>query len=434
MALTALKGVKTKKKQPRAASRIKRGAKLTEPSWDGWEEWDGQTFHRAKDAARAWYYENFKPQDLYPSIWAWMKEQDYSKEDIKNAKSAPAYVLSVTAAIVAKMLLRGMPDYNEKHAQYWESLPGTMGELAPTTQFLKKRIDDAIKEGSGVVEEKKEEEKEKKNVYVPSIQERIFEQAKKASEKIDDWLEDHYKTDVKFDPKGFDVKKHFNEYKVTQAHARKIKDFYQDELAEYRDVLNIPTAGQLKKMDEKNADLWEQLKEGYSNITKAEVKQIVTALETVMDACDFVIEQSKANRKARKPKPKSADKLVAKLKYKKQEDKFNIVSVNPVDIIGANEVWVFNCKTRKLGKYVAKNIDPLGAGREGSGLSVKGTTITQFNEAESIQKTLRKPEEQLKEFKGAGKVKLRKFLEDIKTTDTKLNGRVNPDTIVLRIN
>lgn len=434
MALTALRGVKTKKKQPRATSRIKRGAKLTEPSWEGWEELTGEQFHRAKDAARAWYYENFKPQDLYPSVWVWMKEQDYSKEDIKNAKSAPAHTLSITAAIVAKMLLRGMPAYNEKHAQYWESLPGTMGELAPTTQFLKKRIEAAIKEGSNVVEEKMEEEKEKKNVYVPSIQERITEQAKKAAEKIDAWLEDHYKTDVKFNPKGFDVKKHFNEYKVTQAHARKIKDFYEAELAEYRDVLNIPTAGQLQKMDEKESDLWEQLKEGYSNITKAEVKQIIAALETIMDACDFVIEQSKVNRKTRKPKPKSADKLVAKLKYKKQDDKYNIVSVNPTDIIGANEVWVFNCKTRKLGKYVAKNIDPLGAGREGSGLSVKGTTITQYNEDESVQKTLRKPEDQLKEFKGAGKVKLRKFLEEIKTTDTKLNGRINPDTILLRLN
>jgi hypothetical protein len=90
-------------------------------------------------------------------------------------------------------------------------------------------------------------------------------------------------------------------------------------------------------------------------------------------------------------------------------------------------------KTRKLGKYVAKNIDPKGMGREGSGLSVKGTTITQFDEALSIQKTLRKPQDQLKEFKGAGKVKLRKFLDEINTTDTKLNGRCNPDTILLKI-
>ena len=52
---------------------------------------------------------------------------------------------------------------------------------------------------------------------------------------------------------------------------------------------------------------------------------------------------------------------------------------------------------------------------------------------ESIQKTLRKPTEQLKEFKDAGKVKLRKYMDDIKTTDTKLNGRCNPDTVLLKV-
>ena len=52
---------------------------------------------------------------------------------------------------------------------------------------------------------------------------------------------------------------------------------------------------------------------------------------------------------------------------------------------------------------------------------------------QNIQKTLRKPTEQLKEFKDAGKVKLRKYMEDIKTTDTKLNGRCNPDTVLLKV-
>ena len=196
----------------------------------------------------------------------------------------------------------------------------------------------------------------------------------------------------------------------------------------------MPTASQLKNMSEREADQWEQLKEGYSHITKTEINKLMIALESIIDACNLIIESSKANRKPRKAKPKSADKLVAKLKFKKIDEKYNIVSVNPTDIIGANEVWVFNCKTRKLGKYIAAVIDPLGTRREGSGLTVKGTTITRFNEEQSIQKTLRKPEEQLKEFKGAGKVKLRTFMEEIKTTDTKLNGRINPDTVLLRIN
>jgi len=51
----------------------------------------------------------------------------------------------------------------------------------------------------------------------------------------------------------------------------------------------------------------------------------------------------------------------------------------------------------------------------------------------SVQKTVRKPEEKLKEFKAAGKVQLRKFLDDINATDTKMNGRINEETILLKV-
>ena len=48
-------------------------------------------------------------------------------------------------------------------------------------------------------------------------------------------------------------------------------------------------------------------------------------------------------------------------------------------------------------------------------------------------KTLRKPDEKLKEFAKATKVQLRKFIEDIKATETKLNGRINAETVLLRV-
>jgi hypothetical protein len=102
-----------------------------------------------------------------------------------------------------------------------------------------------------------------------------------------------------------------------------------------------------------------------------------------------------------------------------------LVSINPEDIIGAKELWIYNVKTRKLGKYLAAEYQELG---------VKGTSITGFDANTSVQKTLRKPEDQLKEFKAAGKVALRKFLEDIKAVDIKLNGRINEDTVLLKIN
>ena len=206
---------------------------------------------------------------------------------------------------------------------------------------------------------------------------------------------------------------------------------YEPELKEIKEVLNPP---KLKKdATEKEKDFAAQLQEAYEFTTKKELKNMLTALERLYGACQVVIDSSKATRKPRKRKVYSADKLVSKLKFKTTDDKYQLASINPEDIIKCNELWVFNCKTRKIGKYVADIQDPLGQQREGSGLSVKGTTITGFNEKESIQKTLRKPEEQLKDFKNSGKVKLRSFLDDIKAVDIKLNGRINNDIILLKV-
>jgi hypothetical protein len=424
---------KTKKKAPRAAPRLKRGGKLAEPKWDDLEKMTGAKIHAYRRFVHSWYYENFKPAELYSFVAEWMLKEEYSKEDIKAAKAAPNSALSITAAIVARMDMMGAPRLSKPEADHWLSLPGTMGELKCSIDFLKESVEKYIEAGKDKVAEKEEEEKEKVNVYVPSIQERIRDQAVEQSEDIDIWLEGWIEDPNSFDPKGFDFKRHFGSKGVTQAHARKLKSFYEDTLADYDDLERMPTKGQLAKMSEHDADMWEQLKEGYAHVKKADIKKLRTAISELMVALDFIIDQAKATRKPRKAKPRSADKVIAKLKFLKVDEKYKLASINPIDVIGANELWVFNVKTRKLGKYIASSIDPKGLGREGTGLSVKGTTIIGFDEKLSVQKTLRKPDEQLKEFKGAGKVALRKFLDEINTTDTKLNGRCNLDTVLLKV-
>ena len=424
---------KTKKKAPRAAPRLKRGGKLAEPKWDDLEKMTGAKIHAHRRFVNSWYYENFKPAELYSFVAEWMIKEEYSKEEVKAVKAAPNSALSITAAIVARMDMMGAPRLAKPEADHWLSLPGTMGELKCSIDFLKESVAKYIEAGKDKVAEKEEEEKEKVNVYVPSIQERIRDQAIEQSEDIDIWLEGWIEDPNSFDPKGFNFKRHFGSKGVTQAHARKLKSFYEDTLADYDDLDRMPTKGQLAKMSEHDADMWEQLKEGYAHVKKADIKKLRTAISELMVALDFIIDQAKATRKPRKAKPRSADKIISKLKFLKVDEKYKLASINPIDVVGANELWVFNVKTRKLGRYIASSIDPKGLGREGTGLSVKGTTIIGFDEKLSVQKTLRKPDEQLKEFKGAGKVALRKFLEDINTTDTKLNGRSNLDTVLLKV-
>ena len=286
------------------------------------------------------------------------------------------------------------------------------GKDAPedSVNWMTGYFDQLYNKGLSIVEEvKAEEAKQPKNVYVPSIQERIKEASGNIIAEIDEQVDKFIEDPKSF--KKFDSVKFFRAMQVNQAHARHIRSYYEGILGEYL-MLQKPASEQD-----------EQLREGYSHLDKADIKKAVDLFQGIVGACDLITAESKATRKTRSPKPKSAEKLVAKMKYCKSDEKYKVASINPADIIGCNELWVFNTKTRKIGKYIAE---------EHQTLQVKGTTLQFFNEKESIAKTLRKPEQQLAEFNRSGKVQLRKFLPNIKGVETKLNGRFNNDTVILK--
>ena len=133
--------------------------------------------------------------------------------------------------------------------------------------------------------------------------------------------------------------------------------------------------------------------------------------------------ESIKSRKPRQRKQKSPEQLVSKLKYLDKFEELKLESVSPKDIIGALQLWVYNTKSRKLGCYNAE---------DAGGLSVKGSTILNFNESKSTHKKLRKPEVTVPQVLNGGKVYLRNALDEIKAVASPLNGRLNTDTILLR--
>ena len=64
--------------------------------------------------------------------------------------------------------------------------------------------------------------------------------------------------------------------------------------------------------------------------------------------------------------------------------------------------------------------------------TVKGSAIIAYDAATTVQKTLRKPEEQLKSVISVGKPAARKAFEVIKSTEVKWNGRGNENLIILK--
>jgi hypothetical protein len=168
----------------------------------------------------------------------------------------------------------------------------------------------------------------------------------------------------------------------------------------------------------------EQVTEGYRHLGKRDLKAFREFLQSLIEDADRYADFKKANRKVRVKKAKPAGEQVAKLKYLKEFAELSLKSVSAPSIIGAQQLWVYNTKNKKLGVYHAT-----GA----SGFSVKGTSLQGYDPALSVQRTLRKPAEVIKRVMEGGKIVLRKVLTDLTTTETQLNGRFNEDTILLRV-
>ena len=377
--------------------RSKKGRDLS-PTWVGHETWDTNQFLRQFHIAMSWYRLESSAKELKPKVIDWMGRQGCTKEDIAAFKKTKDNRCGTTMGAVAACLIKGMPavraDFNEgRDSAIW----------------LLKAINAVIEDGKDDRDDSDEVADTKPAVPMISIQERVRESSYKMTDEIEAAIEAFQNDPEAFDPKAFKVLNLLKGHQAKAAHARIIKDFYSRDLAELIEAATTKD---------------EQLKEAYSHLTKVQLKKITAFYQEVVSACDMLGQEAKVNRKPRKTKVVPKDKLVAKLKYRKTDEPLKLVSVNPADIIGAKELWTYNTKSRKLGKYVAAEFKDLG---------VKGTTITGFDEYKSVQKTLRKPAEQLKAFKDAGKVQLRKFLDDINAVDTRMNGRINEEILLLKV-
>lgn len=389
-----------------------------EPEWDNAEKWSAEKYYRERSRVGFYYNYFYTSKDGKPWILDWMKRNEYKKEEIAAVKAAPDSSLGIAYAGLAKALLRGMPAYHSGIKEYLATKPGlSENSVRDAVQIVKEQVAKLIAEGSAIRKEKKEVEEVKKNVYRPSIQELLLEKAVEMTEEIEDFINqfDYSKAALK----SFDPVTMLRKVEAKGMHANKIKGFYMGEYEEINELLNPP-----KRMNDAKKEDYEQLKEGYRHLKKPEVQALLEMYRSIIDACDMIAQESKVARVPRKKKPVSKEKLVAKFKYCESHDDTKSVSVKPIDLLGAVAAIVYNTKTRKLGVYVA--IDE-------SGFNIKGTSLIGFDEHKSVQKTLRKPAEQLTAFKRIARKSLQKEFDGIKSVETKMNGRFNDQTLILKV-
>jgi len=93
-------------------------------------------------------------------------------------------------------------------------------------------------------------------------------------------------------------------------------------------------------------------------------------------------------------------------------------------LVGASEAWLYDIIRRKLIHVMA---DPhVGT------FTVKGSSLVAFDSVTTVQKTLRKPAEQLKAIMSAGKPAARKIFNEINATEIKFSGRGNENLVILK--
>ena len=372
-----------------------------EPDWKKFQVLtDPEEQEKAFNSCDYFVHSEISTKDGVSAYRKWVKEASgWAPEEIKVILKNPDWRFSSSA----------------KYAWLWKKLGYMPERLA---KFYDKKKDELYKLGLSVVEEQQEKKKEKAPKI--SIQERMLLQIKDICGDWDDILDKSIEEE-KFKLKAFDPEKDLKVYGggiVKPAHAKMIKDQYESITEEAKENL---------------AGTCDQLKEAYSFMDKKMKKDYLAFFEKINAACDAIILTGKANRKQRKPRARSKDSIIKKLKFQLNDGALGIASISPTDVVYANELWVYNTKTRKVGVYHAQSKDPRGLGRPGAGLMIKGTTIQDFDPDLSLQKTLRKPAEQINNWTGKAKTKFAKAFDEVKTTPTKLTGRINDSTILLQV-
>lgn len=385
-------GIKIKTKAPKVRNALFADEKYTgsEPIWpEEASTWDDDLFdhHLRKSFFYYNYYYSQKDTKKYVEEWA-KKSGIFTQKELKifSQNSDRSIPMTVCSLIMAHKV--GMP-LKEKHTDF-------------IIDSIKKSISsDEVTESKTSAPKKVEKEE-----YKPNIQDRMQE---KTAELIGE-LEGMYDEIVK------NKKNSFNPYDFLTANK-----VVQTQLSKYVDVFGKRKAELELAQSKKDP----QLTEAYKHYKAQDFKRLIAWIDLLFMAIDEYRQVKQATKKARVKKAPSKEKIVSKLKYAKDNKELKIVSINPVDIIGSSELWIYNTKTRKLGKYIAEAHNTL---------TIKGTSIEGFDTVKSVSKTIRKPAEKLKEFAKAGKIQLRKFMDEIKATETKLNGRISTDIVLLKVN
>jgi len=354
-----------------------------EPTWEGASEWSEEKKQKTFSRALNFYNYYLNTDDYFPIIEEYVKSIDKSKLSI--IRKAPKCIEIVSCGKIARMMNLGMPKYHN-NVDYGVEVDNYLRKISQR-----------------VPETKKKATTQRVSVY-DIMQEKIRDEVLvRLEEMLDVWI---LNTTTKVS-------------KINVGSLLKNVNAPISSLGIVVNWIEKQRAELIEARDKTNSDSVE----GYSYLKKPAIKKRITLLEEMLNDVEIYKSTKKAARKPRKTKEKSADKLVAKMNYLKSSPDYGVASINPIKIIGSTKVYLFNEKYRKLTVLSTTSL---------SGLSVKGTTIRDYDEKNSFSMKIRKPEEILPIIVSKTERQIANALKKLTTKKTSANGRVNDNTIILK--
>jgi hypothetical protein len=354
-----------------------------EPIWA--DEYEPTDYQSEYGAALNWYSSIAEAKDCRAFLVDWFKSD---ADKLKSLAKIPDKLIPRTYANSARIAMRGFPLSDEHRSRIWERVQETAN----------KRIK---------LEEDGEPSIRVANKVLPIAPNFIVSDA-------DDQIENLINgEDVK------NISQILMPYRMTDKHYLECIAKLEPMLSEFSELLEVRRLPK-NLLDDNQL----QLLENYGHLSGMKiVKDIVKLLEVyIADLKKSHV--SKQVAKVRKKKPKDKNKLVRGIKFLKEDVALGITSIDPVNLLNCSEVWVFDSKTRKLSRYFS----PIG-GR----ITVKGASLTGFEESMSSSRLLRNPESQLKEFIELKKNDLTKWYSAVKSKSGSVRARLTPTTVILKV-
>jgi hypothetical protein len=336
--------------------------------------------------AFSWYNYFYGKKDARDMIVNYL-EAHGRKEDVRTLKRIPDSSIRLTTGWLCRMSQVGL-------------------ELTDPEQI---KLDNLLRE---ILESKQDEEVAEVPVddSVPriTIQDRLREKVSECAGELDGLFDDFIASGAKLnaDYKPVVLMRSLN---IAPQMVNDIRQIWTRKQAEFDEAV----AG-------KDADLVQ----GYSFLSKVQLRNCVKFCELVISDCGAYVQIKKVERKPRKVRAVPPEKRAAKFKCIVDFAELKLKGLPAASLVDKAEAWLYDTKKRKLIHVVADS--------HAQAFTVKSNSIIGFSTVESQQKTVRKPADVLRALGAAGKPAARKIYKDLTTTETPFNGRGTENLIILK--